>query len=68
MIGKYSSIGRGNAPIAMYYGYGNVFEGKGDGDAAKKAFNDAVSDALNKIRPKIQADVESLNQKLKEAL
>jgi hypothetical protein len=58
LIGKYSAIGTSSVIVAYYYGYSLR-------NAYRKAYPDALMDAFNKIRPQIQADVESVNEKLK---
>ncbi|KAA9325988.1 hypothetical protein [Adhaeribacter soli] len=60
LIGKYSAIGESNTTMALYYGYGMT-------SAGRKIYPDALNDALNKIRPQIQADASRVNAKLKEA-
>jgi hypothetical protein len=60
LIGKYTGGGEGKAFVAFYYGYNPK-------DAKNKAFNNALLQAFNEIRPKIQGDVVRLNQELKSA-
>jgi hypothetical protein len=58
LIGKYSGIGEGKAWVALYWGYNQL-------DADHMAFSTALQNAFNEIRPKIQADVNRLNESLK---
>lgn len=59
LIGKYKGIGTAKAPVGYY-----SFK---DDDAKRKVITDALNNAFSKIRPQIQADVERLNQELREA-
>lgn len=60
LIAKYSSIGRGSEVVAMYYGYTA-------GKAMRKSYIDALRNAFDQMRPQIQKDVSSINEKLKLA-
>jgi hypothetical protein len=59
LIGNYGAVGSSSVKVAYYYGYSLR-----NGLADRKAYTDAVSDAFNKIRPQIQADVARLNAQL----
>ncbi|UPT65584.1 MAG: hypothetical protein M0D57_13690 [Sphingobacteriales bacterium JAD_PAG50586_3] len=59
LIAKYSAVGQSKFIIAMYYGYGLM--------AATKVYPQALIDALDKIRPQINADVDRVNKLLKAA-
>lgn len=60
LLAKYSATGRSNVKIAMYHGYSTR-------DAFRKSYSDALTNAFDQIRPKIKADVDRVNDKLKEA-
>lgn len=57
MIAKYSGIGKGSALVALYHGY--AFR-----KAPRKSFTQAMNEAMDQIRPQIQRDAVSLNEKL----
>ena len=59
LIGKYRAIGKGQGIAALYYGYAvkNTF---------RKAYADALKNALSQIRPQIQTDAGRLSSELKK--
>lgn len=57
LVAKYSATGKSRVRVAYFNGY----SGK---DAERKAYPDAINDAFDQIRPKIQADAERVNEKL----
>jgi hypothetical protein len=59
LIGNYNAIGRSGVKVAYYYGYSLR-----NAHADRKAYTDALIDALNQIRVSIQADATKINEKL----
>jgi hypothetical protein len=59
LVAKYTGMGHSQKIIAMYYGYGLM--------ASRWAYPQAMMDALDQIRPQIEADVDRVNKLLKEA-
>ena len=62
LIGNYNAIGESQVKVAYYYGYS--FR---NAHADRKAYTDALNDALNKIRPQIKLDASRINEKLHAA-
>jgi hypothetical protein len=60
LIGKYSAVGEASTTIAYYYGYKS-------GDAYRKTHAEVIANALNKIRPKILADANRINNSLSDS-
>ena len=59
VLARYNASGSGRAYVAMYYGYR-------PGDAWRKANLLALQDAMQKIRPSLDADMPDLRKKLLE--
>lgn len=61
LIGNYNAIGESRVKVAYYYGYSirNMH-------ADRKAYTDALNDAIDKIRPQLESEVIRINQILKE--
>ena len=60
LVGKYAAVGESSVKVAYYYGYSLRIAGR-------KAYTDAFITAFDKIRPQIQADALSVNEKLSKA-
>lgn len=58
LLGNYSAVGVSSVKVAYYHGYSLR-----NGLADRKAY----TDAFNKIRPQLQADVDRLNGPLRSA-
>jgi hypothetical protein len=54
LIGKYSATGESKVTVALYYGYSAV-------NAGRKSYLEAMLEAFDKIRPKIQKDSKRIN-------
>ncbi len=57
LIGKYSATGESKVTVALYYGYSGA-------DAVRKSYLEAMLEAFDKIRPKIQKDSKRINDTL----
>lgn len=57
LIEKYSAIGKGNVKVAYYYGYSLRI-------ANRKAYSDAIINALEQIRVKLEVDIDKINARL----
>lgn len=62
LMGSYTATGSSSVKVAYYYGYSLR-----NAHADRKAYTDALKDALNKIRPQLKADTPALNEKLTAA-
>jgi hypothetical protein len=62
LLASYTGTGTSSVKVAYYSGYSLR-----NSNALRKSYSDALIDALNKVRPRIQIDAESINQRLQQA-
>jgi hypothetical protein len=60
LLAKYSANGKSRTLVAYYYGYQLKY-------AARKSYIEAIISGLHQIRPSIERDAASINEKLLEA-